>query len=67
MYFICLFLMTLGLLYTKIDHNDRESAEKDTGVPLTYKSHDMINSNKFLRDHSLQFFNSMVRMCAHTL
>ena len=58
--------MILGLLYINIDHNDRESADKDTGVPLTYKSHDMMCSKVFLRDRSLRFWNSMVRMCAHT-
>ena len=56
MHFICTFLMILGLLYINIDHNDRESADKDAGVSLTYKSHDMMCSNEFLRDHSLQFF-----------
>ena len=60
-------LTILGLLYINIDYNDRESAAKDTGVPLTYKYHDMMYSNKFLRDHSLRFWNSMVHMCAHTL
>ena len=44
--------MILGLL---IDHNDRESADKDTGVPLTSKSLEMMYSNKFLRDHSCNF------------
>ena len=43
--------MILGLL---IDHNDKESADRDTGVPLTNKSFDVMYSNKFLRDHSLQ-------------
>ena len=58
--------MILGLLYINIDHNDRESADKDTGVSLTYKSHDMMCSNEFLRDHSLQFFLITWCLCVLT-